>query len=966
LRDEGAKLRVDQSTKLDALAERLQALQQELRWRPPTAMKRTPSVPFTRTSTGSTALPSDTGNLLDDSVLPLSTLHGPSLTENDIKQLEDGISTLLLTQKDLALMAKEQAFLRSLNFASRTNRFEDIPIAHKDTFQWIIDPSLPSSPLSTSSQVDDVEAQRRHSLCRWLRHENGIFWISGKAGCGKSTLMKMIAGHDTTRQLLEQWASPKKSVIAAHYFWTAGSAMQNSQQGLIQTLLYDIFRMSPEQIPELMPTRWAKLEQQSTTETADAGGEWTMPELLHTLQQLSSSRSLSARYCIIIDGIDEFDGDHFEMCEFLKSLSSSPNFKFCVSSRPWNVFEDAFGGNPSSRKVCVHDLTRRDILAFAQSRMAEHPRWKEPYFSAAQMDGIIQNITERARGVFLWVFLVTRSLRDGLVNGDTMLDLQKRLESLPTDLEAFFRHMMDTIDPIYHERMARVLSIAVNAKESLSLQFYYMHEFEEEDVDYALHKPVEWYFVDQIEDSLEQCRRRINARCGGLLEVKDHRVEFLHRTVRDFLLTRDMSEYLRQKSSSDFRVSLSTLRAFIFLFRFWSHSNEETRLTAEFPRWNWNQAMAYANDAIKESKEASFALLDAVNDHYMSFPFPNDRTALGVETHHAFLSSLLIAGVEEYVCARLDDDVWLFGNLEGSPICEIIDRARWDAHHANIITSLLASDLDCDINQDYDPYKLYDFQSSDDEIKEEEDPLLLAGGGQVLGDDGGGNPDEAASGIGKERVDMLGSYDGIDSEDDDTDAGSLSPWHRLLHRVYHDRDDVSLRTAVENSLFSIFLQHGARKEARLKESGWLPCTHVVVGMIRNRESYKFGRQCVTVLDQFLLGDASDVRLQLDEILGVIPDELCDLANQPREQRRSQFVAEVLQRLICNGVKVGVSMESLVSQIERSFPGVTGSILVDLIRHRKESAYFYSRSGVRGRKRKAIASKFRPNKRAHLG
>ncbi len=65
-----------------------------------------------------------------------------------------------------------------------------------------------------------------------------------------SKVMKFVADHDQPQRLLERWAAPKKLVVATHYFWTAGTALQKSHRGLFQTLLYDIFRMCPEQIPE--------------------------------------------------------------------------------------------------------------------------------------------------------------------------------------------------------------------------------------------------------------------------------------------------------------------------------------------------------------------------------------------------------------------------------------------------------------------------------------------------------------------------------------------------------------------------------------------------------------------------------------------------------------------------------------------------------------------------------------------
>ncbi|KAM4054942.1 hypothetical protein HRG_005758 [Hirsutella rhossiliensis] len=151
-----------------------------------------------------------------------------------------------------------------------------------------------------------------------------------------------MADHDKTHKALEKWVCPKKHVVAAHYFWTLGSKTQKSQKGLLQTFLYDVFRISPEL----------------------KGDECTLHELLDALRRIAEHRAFGVGHCIFIDGIDDFDGDHFELRHLLQTLSRSANLKFCLSSRPLNVFEDAFGADPASKLYYIHDLTRQDILPF--------------------------------------------------------------------------------------------------------------------------------------------------------------------------------------------------------------------------------------------------------------------------------------------------------------------------------------------------------------------------------------------------------------------------------------------------------------------------------------------------------------------------------------------------------------------------------------------------------------------------
>lgn len=129
----------------------------------------------------------------------------------------------------------------------------------------------------------------------------------------------------------------------------------------------------------------------------------------------------------------------------------------CLASRPWLVFEDAFRRRPSLR---MEDLTNKDIQRFASEKLGEHPM-------VAQLRGIdekganilVNEVTEKSAGVFLWVRLVVKSLLEGLRDGDTLEDLQARLLLLPRDLEALFKKILDDLDPAYFEEASQFLQI---------------------------------------------------------------------------------------------------------------------------------------------------------------------------------------------------------------------------------------------------------------------------------------------------------------------------------------------------------------------------------------------------------------------------------------------------------------------------------------------------------------------------
>jgi hypothetical protein len=68
--------------------------------------------------------------------------------------------------------------LESLRYDAINLRYEAVPEAHEQTFAWILQPNHGE----TESEWSD--------FAQWLQEGEGIFWINGKAGSGKSTLMK--------------------------------------------------------------------------------------------------------------------------------------------------------------------------------------------------------------------------------------------------------------------------------------------------------------------------------------------------------------------------------------------------------------------------------------------------------------------------------------------------------------------------------------------------------------------------------------------------------------------------------------------------------------------------------------------------------------------------------------------------------------------------------------------------------
>ncbi|KAH6887627.1 hypothetical protein B0T10DRAFT_461065 [Thelonectria olida] len=77
-----------------------------------------------------------------------------------------------------------------------------------------------------------------NSFIDWLESDLPVYWIRGKPASGKSTLMKFIASHSKTKEMLEQWLPGAR--ILTHYFWKPGAIMQQSMKGFLCSVLYQL------------------------------------------------------------------------------------------------------------------------------------------------------------------------------------------------------------------------------------------------------------------------------------------------------------------------------------------------------------------------------------------------------------------------------------------------------------------------------------------------------------------------------------------------------------------------------------------------------------------------------------------------------------------------------------------------------------------------------------------------------
>ncbi|KAI0907245.1 hypothetical protein F4823DRAFT_626448 [Ustulina deusta] len=588
-----------------------------------------------------------------------------------VMELEKQMQNLCINANDIQ---KQQAILDTLTFDSRIVRHQAIPEAHPGTFQWAF---------STEELEEEEERQDEVKLLHWLQRGEGIFWVTGRPGSGKSTFMKHIADNPDTRAALRQWSGPSEPVVSSHYFWIFGTPMQKSKEGLLRTLLFEIFRQYPSLLKDVCPERW-----ESEFSSSAAAKPWSTAELRHVLD-LVTSPEIDVKTCFFIDGLDEYNGDHLEVSEELLRLSRLRNIKCCISSRPWNVFHDAFGYD-RSQHLCLHNLTKRDIRQYVQDRLTPHPRWQRLVDQAAYDSQLIDYIAEKSHGVFLWVSLVTDKLRNGLTNDDDLSDLSSRLARFPSDLESFFDHILQTVEPFYHEKMAGTLRLARAAEKPLSILFYEFHDIEYRDDEYFLR--VKRPQSDGERESIrDRVHRRLNAYCKGLLEVHDDRVEFLHRTVADYLSIPDVADRLSMQSPEWFHPKLSLAKLHLAYIKILPpgipHRHHPGRYDGGLLDEHLREVLALASlyDTDKSAVRDKFRLLLYDMESWLNTePFWTS----GASASLYFRERLLQSRLPNYLEKMLSTHTEYLGNFDWPPLAIVMEEGC-PSQHAETIRLLL-------------------------------------------------------------------------------------------------------------------------------------------------------------------------------------------------------------------------------------------------------------------------------------
>jgi hypothetical protein len=303
----------------------------------------------------------------------------------------------------------------------------------------------------------------RHSQFKeWLGSGQELLWIRGKPGSGKSTLLKYVANHLKT---CETAAQDSEAVVAFYYVPHFGDNVHKSAKGILQSLLNQLLSRRPEYISSVTPLFKQRCE---TIGRPAKDWEWQPDELRGLLEKTlaSISQNLESPVFLIIDALDEcspLESEQLlEFCSQLLSVSTRRTVRICLSSRPDRYRE--FHDHIEHQSIAVDDENREDLRRFTLQKIES--------FSTALVKNIdtnllIEDLLNRASGVFLWVALVMNNLfRDN----DKVWAPYERPGQIPTDFDSLYQYAFERISKPNPETARKLFGWVAFARRPLSIQ----------------------------------------------------------------------------------------------------------------------------------------------------------------------------------------------------------------------------------------------------------------------------------------------------------------------------------------------------------------------------------------------------------------------------------------------------------------------------------------------------------------
>ncbi|KAA8895136.1 hypothetical protein FN846DRAFT_785447, partial [Sphaerosporella brunnea] len=446
---------------------------------------------------------------------------------------------------------ERQACLKSLSFDNL--RYHNIANSHEHTLGWFL-------------ECDEYNA--------WISSEHScMLFIEGKPGSGKSTLMRFF------RDKFVSNLGSESDILADFFYSARDGELHRSHDSMLITLLHDILKADA--------TFFVHFQKDFRDLTRGSEGvvKWPYKTLKDVLLACSKHQA-RVKLVLIVDAMDESeDTERQDIVTLLWGLASSTAgacVKVLLASRPIN--ERPVGFDSGCQRILLQEKNKKDIGNYTRAFLGDLSFGLDQEIIAEAKEYIIAH----ADGVFVWVHLIEKELKNFLQKGPNATELMKHLQSLPRDLEKYYEFMLQGMESNKQsevEQGKRILQFCLFSHRPIGLL----------ELHHALAVPLaEHQHSTNFKKKLSIDIRGLLTHCvGHFLEIKTipgyeggwEFVQVMHQTVREFFLRPQVSvKFYTTANEAGTMIRLTCARYLLICL-------EEIRRISDLPvrPKDWNQ-----------------------------------------------------------------------------------------------------------------------------------------------------------------------------------------------------------------------------------------------------------------------------------------------------------------------------------------------------------------------------------------
>ena len=368
--------------------------------------------------------------------------------------------------------------------------------------------------------------------------------------------------------------------------------MQKTIEGLLRSLLYSaLLGFSRSDVPDKLEAINIICAPRSQI---DAHSAWSRSKLKDMLTSLT--RVSGVKFFFLVDALDECEpqdnlGDLATEILWMSRLS---NVKLCVSHRPWDVFLRKF---EHASILYLDRLTLRDMEKYVRDRLTgveadvgRHSNFQEQTQPAEKL---VRDLANAAEGVFLWTELITKAICSEMRKGKRVEQLAQVMADFPADLDKYFhelifgrieksnRNIKDTAAALklaveinkfeQRSKVPKINGVGENSPFARSFVNFWLLSDERLKPGFSWQEH-ECIAQPCVEVMIGQTVSFLEETCKDLLVLNQRtkEVDFLHRTVFDFLTDKKADVALEEDapahfSDENFLFNLAKLRCICIL-----------------------------------------------------------------------------------------------------------------------------------------------------------------------------------------------------------------------------------------------------------------------------------------------------------------------------------------------------------------------------------------------------------------